>query len=195
MSSRITNKYRLVNPYTEGSFKPVTDARNPFSAAKKLYNGMAKYFTNSVDHMGMTVQNLETKEMSHFRINENRKDNMVDYDISRIDGNYSQIDSELLDRIKKLEKQSGGRKHHHHRRRDDSTTEDSSSSSSSSSEDEFYRRTAYLQPITRFVYFPLPQYKLVGLSPFDINRIFAPIFSWPLTPSVEFRLDLQLYNI
>lgn len=179
------NAYRLINPYIEGSVDTMVRARNTFSAGKKLYGNISKFFTNHVEDFNMTIQNIETKELAHFRINEKRgKENVIDFNMVKLDESLpSRVEKELINSIEKIEKQSGGKKHHHHH-------DDSSESSSSCSSDSFFRTTSYVQPITRFVYFNLPYYKIVGLSPYDVNRLFLPVFSWPLSPVMEIRLDL-----
>ena len=191
MSSK--NAYRLINPYIEGSFDTVVKARNSFSAGKKLYKNISTYFTNPVDNFYMTIQDLDTKKLSHFKINENRKDKtLVDFNLTKLDGDFSQtLNEKLVRNVDELGKQAGGKhKRHHH---DDDDDDDSSSSSSdfSSTESLYFPN----QPINRFVYFYLPYYKLnvVGLSPLDINRLYLPMFNLPINPSLEVRVDLYRY--
>ena len=178
------NAYRLINPYIEGSLDTVTRASNSFSAGKKLYNTISKFFTNHVDNFYMTLQNVETKELSHFKIDEKRGNNStVDYNLIKLDNAFSDdLEKKIINNVDKLEKQSGGRHRHH----DDSPSE--------SSEDSDYFKYP-VQPINRFVYFYLPYYKLnvVGLSPIDSSRLFMPMFSLPVNPSLEIRFDLYRY--
>lgn len=185
------NAYLLINPYIEGSLDTVVRARNSFSAGKKIYNTISNYFTNQVDNFYMTIQNLETKELTHFKIGEKRGENgIVDFNLVKLDEKFSpELEKKLINSIEKLGKQSGGK--HHHKKEDD--TSSSSSSSSSSDEKNYYRFP--VQPISRFVYFYLPYYKLniVGLSAIDISRIFLPMFSLPINPSLELRFDLYKY--
>lgn len=171
------NSYRLINPYIEGSLDTVVSASNSFSAGKKIYNSISKFFTNHLDNFYMTVQNVETKDLSHFKINEKRGDSgMVDYKLVKIDASFDpDIERNLTEKVDKLS-QSGGRYE------DDSPTE-------SSTESDYFKYPA--QPITRFVYFYLPYYKLkvVGLSPLDYRRLFVPMFSFPINPTLEVRFD------
>ena len=177
------NAYRLINPYIEGSIDTVVKASNSFSGGKKLYNTISNFFTNHVEDFYMTIQNVETKDLTHFRIGEKRGNNdIVDFNVARLDEKFSpDLEKKLIANVEKLEKQSGG-KHHHHD--DDSTTE------SSSDDFDYYRIP--VQPISRFTYFYLPYYKLniIGLSPFDSSRIFMPMFSLPINPTMEIRFDL-----
>lgn len=179
--------YRLINPYIEGSFNTVVHASNSFSGGKKIYKNLSSFFKNQVDNFYMTIQNIETKDLSHFVVNEkNGKDGAIGYVITKFDGKMSpDLEKKLLNTIDKTSKQSGG-KHRRHRLLDD----DSSSDSSSSSDDTNYFRFRP-QPITRFTYFYLPYYKLnmVGLSPIDMARFYLPIFSFPVNPSIEVRFD------
>lgn len=185
------NAYLLINPYVEGSVDTVVRARNSFSAGKKLYNNISNYFTNHVDDFYMTIQNLETKDLTHFRIGEKRGDNgTVDFNLVKLDDRFSpELEKKLINSIEKLSKQSGGKHRGYHRDDDDDTT----TSSSSSEERDFFKFTP--QPITRFIYFYLPYYKLnmVGLSPLDASRIFLPMFGLPINPSMEIRLDLYRF--
>lgn len=138
----------------------------------------------------MTIQDVDTKALSHFRIKEKgekRDPTVIDYEIIKLnDGFDSNLNQKLIEQSDKL-KQSGGK----HRRR---YTDSSSSSSSSSSDYDDYSRSFNL-PITRFVYFSLPYQKLHinGLTPVDISRIFLPMFSLPINPTLEIRFDLYRY--
>ena len=189
------NTYRLINPYVEGSIDTITRSSNAFGAGKKLYNTISNYFTNHVEDFYMTIQNLETKNLTHFKINEKRsKGNNVDFNLSKIEGQFpSDINNKLISSVDKLEKQSGGKKHKHHK--DKSTTSVSSSSSSSSSSSDDYYLKIPLLPISRFTYFYLPYYKLNvgGLNPIDISRIYMPMFSLPINPTLEVRFDIYKY--
>lgn len=181
------NAYQLINPYIEGSLNTVVRASNSFNAGKKLYNNISTYFTNQVDDFYMTVQNVETKDLTHFKIGERRGENgTVDFDLVKLDDTFNpDIDKKLITAVEKLRKQSGG-KHRY---------DDSSSSESSSDLDDYdYFRYA-VQPINKFTYFYLPYYKLnmVGLSALDRSRIFMPMFSLPINPSLEIRFDIYKY--
>jgi len=170
--------------------------KNSERAGRKLYDNLSKYFTNNVDNFNMTIQNMDTKKLTHFRINESRDQDTgeeVDYDIVELTESLPEkMEKELLAKVKAEEesaKQAGGRKHHRHHRKD---KDDSPSSSTDSSTESsyYYKRPTYYYPINRFVYYNLPYYKINGLSTWDINRLFFPCFSWPLSPSVEVRLDI-----
>lgn len=138
------NAYRLLNPYIEGSIDTVVRAKNSFNAGKKLYNTISNFFTNHVEDFYMTVQNVETKELSHFRINENRTNNgTVDYDLVKLEEKFSpELEKKLVNNVDQIVKQSGGK----HRYNDD---DDESSSDSSSSDDLFDDYP--LQPILCFI--------------------------------------------
>lgn len=182
------NAYRLINPYIEGSLDTVVRAKNSFSAGKKIYGSISNYFTNQVDDFYMTIQNVETKELTHFRIDEKRADGgFVDFNLVKLNENFSpELEKKLVGNVEKLEKQSGGKRHRH---KDDS----SSSDSSSSDESDYFKFQP--QPISKFTYFYLPYYKLnvIGLNPIDASRIFLPMFSLPINPSLEIRFDLYKY--
>jgi len=182
------NAYRLINPYIEGSVETVVRAKNSFNAGKKLYNTISQYFTNSVDNFFMTVQNVETGDQTHFKVNESmQREGNVDFNLTKLEGKFPpEIEEKLLVNVEKLRKQAGG-KHHRHRRDDSSS---SSSSDSSSDDDDFFRYQR--QPINRVVYWYMPYYqlKVVGLNPIDASRIFLPMFSLPINPTMEIRFDL-----
>jgi len=182
------NAYRLLNPYIEGSVDTVVRAKNSFNAGKKMYNTISNYFTNHLEDFYMTVQNVETKELTHLKINEKRSENgTVDYNLVKIEEKFNpDLEKKLINIVENLEKQTGGK---HHKNND----VDDDSSSESSSEDDFYDYP--VQPIRRFTYFYLPYYKLnmVGLSPLDSARFFVPMFSLPVNPSLEIRMDLYKY--
>lgn len=187
------NTYRLLNPYIEGSINTVINADNSFSAGKKIYKTISNFFTNHVDDFYMTLQNLETKNLTHFKIGEKKGENgFVDYYIIKLDGNFSkELEKKLINNVEKLMQQNGGS---HEKKNDDDDDNDSPSESSSSSEKKYYQYV--MQPISKFIYFTLPYYKLqlIGLTPYDISRIYLPMFSLPINPSLEIRFDLYRYN-
>ena len=182
--------YRVVNPYIEGSLEKVYRASNSFKAGKKAYKEISKYFTNSVSSFNMALQNVETKELSHFQITEKRNDdNEVDFDMVQLEAGAlpEAVSKKLVESVARMEKQAGGRKHRHH-----DSDSDSSDSSDSDSESDYYRRKSTLLPITNFVYYYLPYVKYQNISPNDY-KLFMPTFTWPISPSVEIRLDLYKY--
>ena len=179
------NAYRLVNPYIEGSFDGVVRAKNSFSGGKKLYDAISGHFTNHLDNFYMTIQNIETKEITNFKIEEKRSNSsVVDYNLVKLDKKFSpELEKKLVTAIDKIETQTAGGKH---------KTDDSSDSSSS--ESDYYKFKFPVSPINRFVYFYMPYYKLdvVGLTLADTYRLFMPTFSLPINPVVELRLDFIL---
>lgn len=187
------NAYRLINPYIEGSLETVVRARNSFSAGKKIYNNLSAHFTNHVKDFYMTIQNVETKDLTNFRIDEKRgKNNIVDFNLVKLENALpAEMETKLIDHIEKMEKQSGGKRHHH--KKDDSTS-DSCSSTLSESDYNYYKIP--LQPITKFIYYWLPYYKLnlTNLSPIDANRLFLPMFNLPINPTLELRFDIYKYS-
>lgn len=176
------NTYQLTNPYIEGSVNVVVRASNPFNGGKKLYNNVSKFFTNHVDDFYMTIQNAETKNLTHFQINEKKGSNgSVDFNLVKLDNNFGpELEKKLITSVTKLSKQTGGK-----------YKSDDSSDSTSSDESDYYKIPA--QPITRLVYYYLPYYELIGLSPIDASRLFLPMFSLPINPSLEIRFDLYRY--
>ena len=220
MGSKYT--YRLINPYITGSMNNVVRSSDSFRAGKKFYNGLSQYFTNKVDEFYMTVQNIESGKLSHFKINEKVKDlssnpMVVDFNMVRLNDEFSpELQEKIIDKYTQLNNQQSGGKSHkksHRRSRNkrinfDKESSDSSSSSgsdsdsysssSSSSSDEasnFGNLTTYL-PITTYKYFLLPYNNLVktsGLSVLDSSRIFIPSFSFYVNPSIEIIYDIYKY--
>ena len=185
------NAYRLLNPYIEGTIDTVVRAKNSFNAGKKLYNNISTYFTNHLDDFYMTVQNMETKDLTHFKINEKRSDNgTVDFNLVKLDEKFNpDLEKKLINNVDKLTQQSGGK--HKHRHHDDDDDDDDSDSTTD--EDYFYK--VPVLPISRYTYFYLPYYKLnfVGINQIDRARFFMPMFSLPVNPTLEVRMDL--YNL
>ena len=178
-----TNTYRLINPYIEGTLSTVINSKSSFRAGRDLYKRISKHFTNHVENFHMTIQNVETKKLSHFRITEKKKNNSVDFNVVKLsDSLPANTEDKLVSAIDDFEKQTGGKK-----KKKDGESEDSSDSSTES--------TSYIQfplyPINRFVYFNLPYYKLniVNMSPLDYTRLFVPMFSLPINPTLEIRMD------
>ena len=187
ISMSVKNTYRLINPYIDGSLDTIVKSRNSFNAGKKMYNTISNYFTNHVEDFHMTLQNVDSKELTHFRIGEKRGNGngTVDFNLVKLDDRFSpELEKKLVSNVEKLSKQSGGGHQHRY---------DFSSDSSSSSEDDYFRYP--IQPITRFVYFHLPYYKLnlIGVDPIFSSRICMPMFSLPINPTLEIRFDLYKF--
>lgn len=185
MPSKTT--YRLINPNIEGSIDTLVKAKNSFRAGKKMYENISSYFTNHLDRFNMTLQNIDTKDLTHFEVEEDLDDNgTVDYKLTRMEGDFDQqVIDKLMDTI---DNQSGGAKSRKKRKH----SESDSDSTSSDSED-YYRYP--IQPITRYVYYSLPYYQLTvkGLTPLDASRLFVPMFNLPVNPTIE--VNFSLYNV
>jgi hypothetical protein len=187
----MSNTYRLINPYIEGNVDTIVRAKDSYNAGKKLYKNISKHFTNSVDSFNMSAQNIDTKKLTHYAIHEKMgKDGGIDYDITRLSGNFPKAsENNLVKSVDKIEKQSGGKKHH--RRRDDS------SSTSSSSDSDYLHFNIPYSPITNFVYYSLPYYKLyvTDTSPIITTNFSLPTFSFPINPSYQVNLDFANISI
>lgn len=183
--------YRLINPYVEGSVDTVVSAKNARSAGKHLYNTISKYFTNHVEDFNFAIQNIKSKDITHFKIKEKRDNGgtTVDYNMVQLPSDVlpPNVNDKLMSNVNDLEVQTGGKKHY--------GSDDSDSTESSSIDDFYAPPPTYTYPITKFTYFNLPyvyntKTKFVGLSPNDYNSLFMPVFTWPLSPVVEIRMDL-----
>lgn len=173
------NSYHLINPSIEGSMQELVKASSPRNAAKKIYNNLSEYFSNHMEEFYMTVMDVESKKLSHFQVREKRSGNQVDFYLEPLPGNLSSsIEEKLIEKATKPRKQKGGRS--------SSDSSDSDSSSSSSSD-------MFLSPISKFTYFYLPYHKLFPQQNLKITKIFTPILSLPVNPTIE--IDLELYVI
>jgi len=184
--------YRLVNPHIEGTFNPLVKAKNPPSAAKHIYQKLAETFTNSVHNFNFAIQNIETKDITHFNIKEKVKKggSTVNYELSKIppeiipDG----INDKLVKKIDEIESgQYGGNKSSKY-------DDDTETITDSSTESDYLNDDMYLQPITKFTYFYIPYIittpiKLIGLNMNDYNDLFTPSFSYPIRPIIHIRTD------
>lgn len=188
MSKSNKNVYRLINPYIEGSIPTIVKAKNSFDGGKKIYSSLSKLFTNTVDNFYMTIENTKSKKLTHFKIKEKRgENNIVNFKLSEFTDNFdTQLENKLIKNIKAL-KQEGGKKR---KFKYDISPSSSSSSSSSDSDNDFDQYTT--QPITNFIYYYLPYYKLnfIGITPIDTMRFFLPMFNLPINPSVQICFDL-----
>jgi hypothetical protein len=181
--------YRLINPYIEGDVDTMVRAKDSYSAGKKIYKNISKHFTNSVDNFNMTVQDVDSKGLTHYNVSEKMgKDGLVDYNLTRLSSNFpSATESKLIKQVNKLEGQSGGKRRHHRR------YDDSSSSSSSSDDGNYLSFKIPYAPITKFIYHSLPYYTLEvnNVSPIDSSRFFLPTFSFPVNPSYQIIMNLS----
>ena len=196
------NAYRLINPLIVGSFPTLVRASNSFSAGKKLYDSLSDNFVNHVEGFYMTIQNVFTKKLTHFKITEKRDNNIsengttrVDYELDRLTGNLPiELEEKLINEVSSLD-QTGGKKskrRHIDFNDDDDDIDDFDDDSTSDSSEDYYSNID--RPISKFVYFYLPYYgiKTVGVSPLDVGRIFLPMFSLPINPILEIRYDLMI---
>ena len=204
------NTYRLANPVIDGTFNSITRGSNSFSAAKKFYKQLSSYFTNRVNKFHMTVMNVQTGGQTHYMVSEDsmKPDGSVGFSMTQLPGKMP-VDAEdyLNDQLarvdaKNAKKQTGGKRRRKSRDEDDDS-DSSDSDSDSDSEFEYVGYPIYPQPITKFLYFDLPYYKLYGVSPLDAVRIvdprivdpriiYTPTFSLPINPSIEIRLTVGL---
>lgn len=172
--------YRLINPIVDGTVKSVAKASSEMSAGKKIYDELSKHFTNEVKDFFMTIQDTNTDKLYHYRVSEGKvnKEGYVDYNLVLLPGNLSnEVEKKMVQAYEKHKTQLGG---------DDSDS--ASSSSSMASESTIF---VPIRPIDRFVYYVLPYYKIKtpGLSVIDLNRIYMPMFSLPVNPIFEMRMD------
>lgn len=170
--------YRLINPYIEGEAVQVVRASSPFSAGTKIYENFSKYTTNTMDKFHMTVQNIETGELSHFQVKEKKKrkngKEIVEFDMKMIkDALPEETEEELIKIVSNMDKQKGGF---------DWRTEDFS--------DDIMDEYKCRRLIDRFTYFYLPYVKMVGMSPNDYEHLFMPVFVYPIAPVMVARFDL-----
>ena len=186
------NSYQLINPVITGNMSTVVKSRNSFNASKKIYKSLSKYANNHVDNFYMTIQNLVSKELSHFSVKENRTSDSVKYSISRLPGNFKK---ELEDKLIELttectdSEQCGGVV-------PISINIDSADDTSSDSELSYVRSFIPIYPVSAMIYYYMPYYQLhsYGISQYDLDRICVPMFSFPNNPTVEFRFDLYFRN-
>lgn len=184
------NIYRLVNPYIEGTLDTMVKSSNSARAGKKIYNVLSPFITNHMENFYFTIQNVQTKGLTHFLVNENKTDERaVGFKLTRMKEKFtSDLDKKLIESVDKMVQQSGGKKHK--KDKDDSTTDTTTDAGPP------YNYMVPMFPINRFVYFMLPYYKLnvVGLDPIDRARLFMPMFSFPVNPIYEIRYDLYNYS-
>lgn len=164
-------KYNLVNPSIQGEFNNSLKATNDLDAAQKFWNGMSRYFTNSLDNFAFTIMNKDG-ELSHFLATEKVSNNNVEYKIKKIKAELSHEESNKLISASKATQQ-GGKKH---RKKKDKDSDDSSSSSSSS-DYHIYRKNSNIYPIVSWDYWP-------SIYPVDIIDVVSiPTWVSPIVPT------------
>jgi len=132
------SNYALVNPLITGSMNTIFKASDPKSGAKKAYDTLSSFFSNSVPNFMFTLKNDDT--LYHFKVKEKVKDGKVYSNIVplKVEGStkeekvYIRQNLEAFHRaIEDHSKKMGG-KHH------DSSSSSSDSSSSDSSSSDIY---------------------------------------------------------
>lgn len=176
----ISNEYKLINPYIEGSFKTNIKSKNAARAGKKFYKNLSKHFSNNLDEYYFTIQDTKSGLLSHFQVKEKvdtnkfsmERNSVIDINLKfkMFSGGFpDEINNKLVNTVNGLIEQSGG-----------------FIDFSDSSDDELFNNTL---PITRYVYFHMPYYKLVGLTAIDAARLYIPCFHYPILPVTEIRVD------
>lgn len=189
------NRYILVNPYIEGSFNKMVQASNSFRGGKKIYKNVSKFFTNSLKELHMSIQNVQTKELSHFKINEvHLQTGGIQFNVEKLIesdfiGDIKEFDNDLTKQLDLLEKDALERKE---LTQTGGNNSESSTDSSSESEAES-KPIPIIMPITRYTYFPFPPTRIRNICGF--NCLYTPSFRMPIAPSVEVKLDLYGYKI
>lgn len=175
----------MLNPKVEGTVQKIVTASNSGRASKKLYHNLAAYFTNHMNRFNMTVHNLETKQNTHFLVEEEKDDDdKVNFKITRLEGTFPKdVEDAIIEAAtsESVKKQKGGKK----KKKDCSS--DSDSDSSSSSDDEYYARPRYNMPISTYTYYNLPYVTLYPAELVTVNYAVSsiPMFNLPINPTVD----------
>ncbi len=174
--------YQLVNPKIYGEIADqVFRCKTSGQAAINFHKHISEHTTGHIPMYFISIINVDTGRLRHFMITEKRNNNDCTYCIEQLEGSLSK---DMENRLIKLsiggKAMIGG-----------NPLDDSSSSSSSSFDDE-YSEKLYL-PISRYVYYNLPYYKLVGVSRNDLNKIFVPVFGAFHPPTVE--INFEIYRV
>lgn len=184
------NKYHLVNPYIDGSFKTSVKAQNSQVAANVLYKKLSEHFNNSVESFHFTIQKgtSESGKLYHFEVNEKREENEVSFTIKpMVIKGASELESKFktkLDKFKTKLEQEGGKKNKKSKSKSKkSKIEDSSDSDLSSSSD--YRRAKSYVPMNQPIY-----YWWYDPYVYRLDSVFIPNF---YSYSIPVRTELALY--
>lgn len=150
-------KYTLVNPKISGP-EAVTSVKSddPYKAGRNMYTKMAWYFTNRINRAYLTVKDKHG-ELYHMRVEEEEKDDrpeLVSLTVTPLVGDVSEEgelsggDPSLSDSLAHL--------------LDIVDSEDDSDSDSDSDDYENYekRPKEFYLPITNYIYYDLPYYRL-----------------------------------
>ena len=185
------NKYHLVNPYIDGSFKSSVKAQNSQVAANMLYKKLSEHFNNSVESFHFTIQKGESKsgKLYHFEVNEKREENEVSFTIkSLVLKGASELEDKFRSRLDKFKlklEQEGGKKHKKSKAKKHKVHDSSSDSDSlSSSSDDYRRAKSYIptnQPIYYWWYDPYV---------YRLDSVYIPNF---YSYSIPVRTELALY--
>lgn len=183
----MSNEYNLVNPRIEGSLSTSVKSDNSFKAARKLYEALSEHFNNSVSTFHFTIQKGSSGKgkFYHFRVNESRKGDEVDYTLESV---KIKNEEDKMKQFKGMASQSGGAKKKKARKiRKSRPSKDSESDDSDLYEYDPEEALAYgrsnitYSPITYFWYYPYI---------YDIELVTIPTFNASIVPIVEIPLVL-----
>lgn len=106
------NKYRLVNPYIQGTFDSVVYASNPLQAGKLMWNNLSEYFDNNIPSFHFSMQEGGGSKFHHFSVKErlNKQTNAVDFniEINKLNTKVNSKLNEFIDQQSKLQQSGGG---------------------------------------------------------------------------------------
>ena len=196
----MSEMYKLVNPYIDGSMNINFKGENGIDAANKAWNTLSANLTNNVPKFAFSLEKTKDGSLHHFVISEMLSGNKdVNFSIDELSLNMTPIQDEVF---KKLITESAEKRNHvqnggSRRRYDDDDSSSSSSSSSTSSEEKkLYHNLKYMKqqadshkPVQKITYW------WYNPTVYKLNNLYIPTFRVPLSPYVQLNTNSSYWGV
>ena len=179
-------EFRILNPKIIGDFNDTVKGSNNLDAADKAWLKISEHITNIMPHFIFTLEEVKTKKLHNFEVNENPKGKVADYSIKEIEIHLKpEEEKNFRNKLSRLTKRTSSLKGGKKKKCKDEDDDDSSTDE----EEELYKKIKLIrnlnapQPIIYWWYSPI-LYK-----EYRLPSIYVPTFNAPLVPYVEIDLS------
>lgn len=194
----MTNTYKLVNPYIEGTLNTSVKAKNSLEAGKKFYQSLSENFNNNIPEFYFTIQkgSSGTGKYYNFKVKETRNGDDVETEYKIV--NIKNQEEKMRNLAKQVKKQNGGAK----KKKNKSKSKKASKPKKKKLVDEFdtedilnemddfsdFDDTTTMESIYVTNYDNLINYWWYDPHIYDIQTLYIPTFYSYITPYIEINL-------
>lgn len=198
----MTEMYKLVNPYIDGSMNISFEGENGIDAANKAWDTISENLTNNVPKFAFSLEKVNDGTLQHFVVSEMLSGNKdVSFSIDELSLGMTPIQEQVFKKLitesaekrNSIQKQNGG---YRRRYEDDDSSVSSSSSSTSSEEKELYNKLRYMK-IEADSHKPVKKITYWWYNPtvYKLNNLYIPTFKVPLSPYVQLNTNSSYWGL